>query len=76
VSSLWVGVLATAFGGSLLLFRRPLTAWNASAADATKSEHIRQVTQPNDGAPGYIVRVGGLILLVGVVLALIGVTQA
>ena len=72
---LWVGVIAIVLGGGLLLFRRPLTAWNARGADAMKSEHIRQVTEPNDGAPGYIVGVGALILVVGVVLAVIGAIQ-
>ena len=73
---LWVGVFAIVFGGGLLLFRRPLTAWNARSADAMKSEHIRQVTEPFDGAPGYIAGVGGLILVVGVILAVVGAVQA
>jgi hypothetical protein len=75
VTLLWVGVIAIVFGGGLLLFRRPLTTWNGRGADAMKSEHIRRVTEPNDGAPGYIVGVGGLILVVGVVLAVIGAVR-
>lgn len=73
---LWVGVFAVVLGGGLLLFRRPMTAWNARSEDAMTSEHIRRVTEPSDGAPGYIVGVGGLVLVVGVVLVVIGALQA
>jgi hypothetical protein len=73
---LWVGVFAIVLGGGLLLFRRPLTRWNARTGITMTSEHIRQVTEPFDGAPGYISGVGGLILVVGVVLAVVGAVQA
>lgn len=72
----WVGAIAIALGGGLLLFRRPLTAWNARGMDAMASEHIRRVTEPSDGAPGYIVGTGGLLVAVGVVLTAIGALQA
>src|SRR4051812_28815648 len=55
---LWVGVFTVALGAGLLLFRRPLTTWNARGADAMRTEHIRQVTDPSDGYPRYIVGVG------------------
>lgn len=73
---LWVGVFAIIFGGGLLLFRRPLAAWNARTGNAMTSEHIRHVTEPFDGAPRYIVGVGALILVVGVVLVVIGAVHA
>jgi hypothetical protein len=69
------GVFAIVLGGGLLLFRRPLTRWNARGADAMKSEHIRQVTEPSDGYPGAIVGVSTLVLIGGVVLVVIGATQ-
>ncbi|SDF09099.1 hypothetical protein SAMN05660662_1063 [Blastococcus aurantiacus] len=69
---LWVGGFAVALGTGLLLFRRPLTAWNARGADAMRSRHKTQVSDPNDGYPRYIVGVGALILGVGVVLVVLG----
>jgi hypothetical protein len=75
VTLLWVGVVATVLGGGLLLVRRPLTAWNARGADAMRSRHIRQVTEPSDGHPGYIVGVGALILVIGLVLVVAGALQ-
>lgn len=69
---MWVGAIAMAFGGGLLVFRRPLTAWNARGADAMRSTHIREITDPSDGYPGYVVGVGALILGVGVVLVVVG----
>ncbi|WP_116449509.1 hypothetical protein [Blastococcus litoris] len=71
---LWVGVVAILLGGALVVFRGPITAWNARGADAMKSEHVRRVTGPNDGAPRYVVGVGALILVVGVVLVVVGVS--
>ncbi len=70
-----VGAFAVVLGGGLLLFRRPLTRWNARGADAMRSEHIRQVTEPSDGYPGAIVGVGALMLVVGVVLVVVGAVQ-
>lgn len=70
-----VGVIAIVLGGGLLLFRRPLTRWNARGADAMASEHIRQVTEPSDGYPGAIFGVGALMLVGGVVLIIIGAVQ-
>jgi hypothetical protein len=72
---LWVGAIAAVLGGGLLLLRRPLTAWNARGADAMRSEHIRQVTEPSDGHPGYVVGVGALLLVLGVVLVVIGAAR-
>ena len=72
----WVGAIAIALGGGLLLFRRPLTAWNARGIDAMASEHIRRVAGPSDGAPGYIVGTGALLVVAGVVLVVIGALQA
>ena len=69
---LWVGGIAVVLGAGLLLFRRPLTAWNARGADAMASGHIRQVADPSDGYPRYIVGVGALILGIGVVLVVAG----
>ncbi|RBY81277.1 hypothetical protein DQ239_01290 [Blastococcus sp. TF02-09] len=60
----------------MLLFRRPLTRWNARTGNAMRSEHIRQVAEPFDGAPGYIAGGGGLMLAAGVVLAVVGALQA
>jgi len=71
-----IGAFVIAFGGGLLLFRRPLTRWNARAGDAMKAEHIRQISEPNDGAPEYIVGVGALILTAGGAMVLIGAIQA
>jgi TRAP-type uncharacterized transport system fused permease subunit len=72
VTLLWVGLIASVLGGGVLVFRRPLTAWNARGADAMRSEHVRRVTESSDGYPGYVVGIGALVLVLGVVLAVIG----
>ena len=71
----WVGLMGVFSGGGLMLFRRPLAAWNGRTADAWKSEHIRRVTEPDDGAPGYFIGVSAFILVVGAVLMIVGLVQ-
>ena len=68
-----VGSLAMALGGALPL-RRTVAGWNARMSDRLTTQHIKDVTRPNDGAPRYIAAVGALIFATGLVLVTIGLS--
>lgn len=70
-----VGLFSIALGGGLLLSRRPLAGWNARMSDQMTSQHIKDVAGPDEGAPRYIAGIGALILIAGVVLAAVGLSQ-